>query len=249
MRCTLACIALTLAAAPAPVRSKPPRTGRELIGMMHARYAGTWYSTLTFVQRTTVPGRPVATWYEAAALPGRLRIDVAPIDSGNAFMFIGDSVHGFRNGQPRPAQETRNLLLTLGFDVYGQPVETTIAQLEAEKIDMSEIHADRWDGKRVWVVGAAKGDTTSNQFWVEQDRLLFVRLLQQLPARNGSAATMDARFNRYVRLAGGWLAINVVAMRNGKTVQEEDYTEMKADIPLGDSLWDTQAYHRPGWVR
>jgi hypothetical protein len=248
MRWTLACIALTLAAAPVPVKPKAPKTGVELLGRMHDRYAGKWYTTLTFVQRTTNPGRPVSTWYEAAALPGRLRIDIAPIDSGNAFMFIGDSTYSFSHGQLRGARQDRNLLLTLGFDVYGQPVATTVAQLEAEQIDLSKVRADKWEGKPVWVVGATAGDTTSNQFWVEQDRLLFVRLIQQTSGRGGSA-TMDARFNRYQRLGGGWLAINVVAMRNGKTIQEEDYTEMHANVPLGDSLWDTQTYHRPGWVK
>lgn len=250
MRWTLVCLALSLAAGAAPLAAQQaPRSGDELIERMHDRYAGKWYGTLTFVQKTTRPDRPVETWYEAAAIPGRLRIDVAPVDSGNAFMYIGDSLHSFRHGQPRPARADRNLLLTLGFDVYGQPTVTTIAQLRAEGIDLSKIRADQWEGKPVWVVGAPAGDTTSNQFWVEQDRLLFVRLLQAMPRPDGTRAMMDARFSKYQRLGGGWLAVNVVAMINGRIFQEEDYTEMRANVALSDSLWDTGTYRRPEWVR
>src|SRR5215475_10482911 len=53
-------------------------SGSALITAMHDRYADSWYRTLTFVQTTTLTrtGAPIIqTWYEAATLPGRLRID------------------------------------------------------------------------------------------------------------------------------------------------------------------------------
>ena len=57
---------------------------------MHERYAGKWYHNLTFMQTTTFPDQPAETWYEAGTIPGKLRIDIAPLDSMNAFMFVGD---------------------------------------------------------------------------------------------------------------------------------------------------------------
>ena len=57
-----------------------PPDGREILERMHARYAGQWFSTLTFEQATTVrapDGKETATtWYEAIQAPGRLRIDI-----------------------------------------------------------------------------------------------------------------------------------------------------------------------------
>ena len=246
MRWTVPLAALALSAL--PLQAQAPRTGEELITRMHDRYDGKWYRTLTFTQRTRRPGRPDQTWYEAAKIPGRLRIDVAPIDSSNAFMFVGDSVYGFRAGDPRPPRRDRNLLLTLGFDVYGQPPATTIEQLKEEGVDLSRIRRGTWQGRPVWIVGAAEGDSLSNQFWVDQARLLFVRLIQQVPAQNGKAI-LEAQFNQYRPLAGGWIAMNVIAKMDGKVVQEEDYTDVRANMPLPDSLFTTQGYHRPAWVR
>ena len=54
---------------------------------MHDAYAGKWYKTLSFVQKTSYPDARVETWYEAAEIPGKLRIDVAPIDSMKTILF------------------------------------------------------------------------------------------------------------------------------------------------------------------
>src|ERR1051325_395492 len=62
---------------PAPVPAM--NTGEAVVRAMHDRYAGKWYHTATFTQKTTttlVSGRDVVqTWYEAMQLPGKLRID------------------------------------------------------------------------------------------------------------------------------------------------------------------------------
>src|SRR6478735_157960 len=57
----------------------PPRSGTELVQQMHDRYAGKWYNALTFVQTTTFPDGRTETWYEAMTVPGKLRIDIAPV--------------------------------------------------------------------------------------------------------------------------------------------------------------------------
>lgn len=228
-----------------------PRSGEDLVQQMHRRYAGKWYRTITFVQTTSFPDKPAQTWYEAGTIPGRLRIDVAPVDSMNAILFVGDSTIVFKGGERAAAHQDRNLLSTLGFDVYGQPPDSTIAQLRAAGIDMSKVHEDRWNGAKVWVVGAAKGDTTTTQFWVEQDRLLFVRLIEVRPNRKdpeGPPNLLDVSFERYQPLGKGWVAPTVVIKLNGKEVQREEYADIRADVPLSPDLYDTRTYREPGWI-
>ncbi len=227
-----------------------PRTGGEVVRSMHARYAGRWYHTITFEQTTSFPRQPSETWYEAGTIPGKLRIDVAPTDSMNAFMFVGDSTIVFRGGQRAGARKDRNLLLTLGFDVYGQPPETTVHQLR-ESIDLGRVHEDRWNGTKVWVVGAEKGDTATSQFWVEQDRLLFVRLIEARANAKDSAGPpdlLDVTFERYQPLGHGWVATRVVIKLNGKEVQREEYRAISADVPLQANLYDTEKYQKPEWI-
>jgi hypothetical protein len=229
----------------------PPKSGEELVRQMHARYAGTWYHNLTFVQTTTFPNKPAETWYEAGTIPGKLRIDIAPLDSMNAFMYVGDSAIVFKGGKRVAAREDRNLLMTLGFDVYGQPPETTIEQLQAQSMDLSKIREDTWNGTKVWVVGAEKGDTTTNQFWIEQKRLLFVRLIQtHKSAKNpsGPPNLLDITFENYQPLAKGWVAPRCVIKVNGKEVQREEYRDIRADVKLPSDLYDTETYHQPTWI-
>lgn len=261
-RVSLSALALTLLAcapgarpAGTEVAAQPadtmPRDGTGVLDRMHARYDGKWYRTLTFIQTTSFPNRPTETWYEAGAIPGKLRIDVAPLENGNAFMYVGDSLVMFQGGQRVRAVKDRNLLMTLAFDVYGQPVATTAAQLREAGVDLSKVHSTTWQGRPAWVVGAENGDTTSAQFWIDQERLVFVRLLE--PQRNPNApdtppAIMDVEFNRYERLGGGWIAPEVIIRVNGKEVMREVYRDMKADVPLPADLYDTNTYRTPGWV-
>jgi len=228
-----------------------PRSGEELVRQMHDRYAGKWYHNLTFVQTTTFPDRPAETWYEAGTIPGKLRIDIAPLDSMNAFMYVGDSAIVFKGGKRVDARADRNLLMTLGFDVYGQPIETTIAQLKAQSVDLSKIREDSWKGTKVWVVGADKGDGTTNQFWIEQKRLLFVRLIESHKSQknpSGPPNILDISFEDYRPLAKGWVAPTCVIKVNGKEVQREAYRDIRADVKLQPDLYDTETYHRATWI-
>ena len=220
-----------------------PRSGEELVRQMHDQYAGKWYHNLTFAQTTTFPDRPAETWYEAGTIPGKLRIDIAPLDSMNAFMYVGDSAIVFKGGKRVDTRADRNLLMTLGFDVYGQPTETTIAQLKAQSVDLSKIREDSWKGTKVWVVGADKGDTTTNQFWIEQKRLLFVRLIESHPPK-----LLDITFEDYRALAKGWVAPTCVIKVNGKEVQREEYKDIRADVKLQPDLYDTKTYQRARWI-
>jgi hypothetical protein len=227
-----------------------PRSGDELLHQMHARYVGKWYHTVTFTQTTTFPGEPAETWYEAGSIPGKLRIDVAPLDSMTAILFVGDSTIVFKKGARVRARQDRNLLLTLGFDVYGQPPETTAAQLRTAGIDLTKLREDRWNGAKVWVVGADPGDTTTSQFWIEQDRLLFVRLIEATPAKQPGSPPdiLDVTFENYQPLAKAWVAPRVVIKLNGKEVQREEYRDMRADRALPPDLYDTQTYRKADWI-
>jgi hypothetical protein len=228
-----------------------PKSGEALVRQMHDRYAGKWYRNLTFVQTTTLPGRPQETWYEAGTIPGKLRIDIAPLDSMNAFMYVGDSAIVFQGGKRVSARQDRNLLMTLGFDVYGQPPETTIAQLEVQSVDLSKIREDSWKGTKVWVVGADKGDSTTNQFWIEQKRLLFVRLIQSRKSQKNPSSPpsiLDITFENYQPLAKGWVAPRCVIKVNGKEVQREEYKDIRANVKLQPDLYDPETYHRATWI-
>jgi hypothetical protein len=127
-----------------PALAADIKSGQDLIAAMHKKYAGKWYKTLTFVQKTTnykPDGTSTAeTWYEAMSLPGNLRIDIVPVEKGNGILFANGMVHSFRDGKLAGGRPFVHPLMVLGFDVYGQPVETTVEQVKGIGIDISVIH-------------------------------------------------------------------------------------------------------------
>lgn len=226
--------ALAIAGATAgSARAQAPTTGDQVVRAMHDRYQSKWYKTLSFSQKTTrrtpADTMVVETWYETAAVPGRLRIDIAP-RPGTSYIFANDSIYVTRKDSVLRRVAGRNPLLILGFDVYGQPAEKTLDVLHAEGFNTTPLHEDTWEGRPVYVVGAAKGDLHTRQFWVDKERLLFVRLLE--PSRGDSTKMDDTRFDDYRPLGGGWISALVESYSGGKLVQREEYSDIKADPPV-----------------
>jgi uncharacterized protein len=222
-----------------------PTDGTGVLRAMHDRYASTWYNTMSFTevaeQRADTGALTSEKWYEEGKLPGRLRIDVgAPasdtVTPHRIIICANDSFYIKTPGHPLVARAGRNLLLVLGFDVYKQPVERSVAALTAEGFDLRLVHKDTWQGKPVIVVGAAAGDTTSKQFWVDTQRMLFVRLLDTSHTLLG--ASTEALFDDYRQLGGGWIAADVHVRGNGIVHLHEIYSDMKANVDLPDSWFD-----------
>jgi outer membrane lipoprotein-sorting protein len=231
-------LSIALGTAPSP-------SGAEVIRSMHAKYNKTWYRQLSFVQRAIfADGRPEEEWWEAMKVPGRLRIDIAPVDSApRTIIYRGDSLYVFTKGQPGKPARSPNLLLVLGFDVYLQPPETTIGLLEHEGFDLSKSHEDTWEGRPAYVIGAAQGDLDSKQVWIDKERLVFLRLLEKRP--NGAA---DIRFSKYEKLGGGWIGTEVHFFTGGKETFTEIYRDWKINPAITDELFQVDQWKRPGWV-
>jgi hypothetical protein len=93
----------------------------------------------------------------------------------------------------------------------------------------------------VYVVGAAAGDSTHTQFWVDRERLVFVRMLQ--PAgRPGTTRMADSRFEDYRPVGGAWLSARVVFLVGGRPVWKEEYVEIRTDQPLDAALFDPRQF-------
>ncbi|NIM52483.1 MAG: outer membrane lipoprotein-sorting protein [Gemmatimonadales bacterium] len=228
------------------------RAGEDIVRAMHDRYAGKWYETLALVQTVnyydaeTGAYDSARVWYESIQLPGVVRSDVAPLDAGNRFLYKDETWYDFRADTVYSAQPGPHPLLLLGFDVYVQPVEETIAKLEQFRIDVSKVREDEWQGRGVYVVGSSSADDDSRQFWVDKEHLLFVRLLLTDPS---TKQTREVRFEGYERLGGGWIATEIVFMRGDRSTMVEQYNYWTIDVEFDPSLFTDTKGTRPKWVR
>ena len=236
----LSLILLTLFAV-SPLMAGDIRSGQELIAAMHKKYDGKWYKTLTFVQTTTnykPDGTPeVSTWYEALNAPGKLRIDITPLEKSDGILFVDGKVYSFKDGKLAGSRPFVHPLLILGFDVYTQPAETTIAQVLGMNIDMSTVHQEQWQGQTVYVVGAKQGDLATPQFWVTKKDLLFVRLFER--AGREKKSIHETQFNSYQKVkGGGWVSVEVQFFVDGKKATTEEYKDIQTGTKLSNDLWN-----------
>jgi hypothetical protein len=246
---TLALILLS----PALSAQAAPKTGAEVFQRMHDAYAGKWYHTLRFVQKTTQfrpdGSKVISTWYESlrhTSAGVQLRIDTGDPSVGNGVLFTADSTWSVRGGKLAGAQAGGNEFLPLIEGVYVQPVSRTLKELESTKVDMSKVATATWQGEPVWVIGVSSpNDTTAPQIWIEQKRLVMVRMLLSVAP---SLPPFDVHLDDYVPVGQGWLATKISMTSAGAPRQYEDYADWKVDIDLPATLFDPATWSSgPHW--
>jgi len=252
---TKLCVSLFLAIAcaltPPAMAAQTISDGAELLRAMHDRYQGNWYDTLTFTQKSTTlnadGSSKVETWYEAALLPGKLRVDIGPPSDGNGMLVADNVLTVFQKGKISATRPLVHILLVLGFDVYRQGAQTTIDQVKGEGFDLKKLRQDMWEGEPVYVVGADKGDLKSKQFWVDSKRLLFVRLIE--PGQRDPKTIEDTRFLDYRQLPTGWVAARVEFNVDGKLVFTEEYSDIQTNVKLDPAIFDFKQYNSQHWEK
>lgn len=233
------------------VSPQAPDDGLDVVEAMHARYHGVRAPSLTFVQET-VFHRPdgsvdTMTWYEAA-VPGKLRIDVAPVEAGNGVMYADGDRYTFRNGELVDRQPDVNSLLLLLMDVYQQPTARTAHTLDSLGFDLSVLREATWEGRPVWVVGGAEGDEASSAFWVDRERLVPVRIVQAL-GEGGGPPVLDAHVGGYTEIDGVWHESEIAIYVDGRLVQDERYRDVRPGVPVDSALFDASRWRQtaPYW--
>lgn len=237
-------VAALVLAAPAAAQVDPRVTDAEsLVRAMHARWNDQWYSSLTFTQTTTrvLPNDSVTVeeWREWGGIPGRLRIEMGPRELGRTVIYNRDSTFVLDQNRVVRRVDRWNDLMILGFDVYKQPPERTLEQLRRAGYDLSRFHVDSLDGVPVYVVGAARGDTTTKQFAIEADRLLFIRIVDPIPNQPGK--TQQIWFRRYEPAGQAWIAPEVEVLVDGRRVFHETYSDIRIGAPVDERLFDPDA--------
>jgi outer membrane lipoprotein-sorting protein len=227
-------------------------TGEQILRDMHDHYAGKWYRTMTFVQKTTVYDstgkQTVSTWYESITLPGTIRIDFGSPADGNGVLATRDSTFIVQKGAVTARRPGGNILLTLAFDVYAGPVDQTIGDVRGAGYDLSKVHRDTWQGKPVYVVGADSGNLNVPQFWIDPKEQVLLRIFT--PVRAGSTEMRDIRFEQWRPIGGGMIAPHVDMFGRGTRQRTEDYSEIKTNVQFSPDLFDvTKWMTAPNWAK
>ena len=165
--------------------------------------------------------------------PNDFRIDFGNPDSGNAVIFKNDSSYLFRGGKKvRVSPDEDDLLFLLG-GMYFYPFDEVITKMKSFGYDLDKGHEDTWKGKKVYVIGAGKGEYSVNQLWVEKENYSPVRMIKY---ENNSK--QEAYFENHTKLGGGFTETLVHFFINDKLIQVEKYHDLKGDVEIDPAIFD-----------
>ncbi len=235
--------------ATAPVPAAPAIVdGEGVLRAMHSRYAGRWYTSLQIALSNTlfgIDGRQTrSSWREFLGVPGQQRIDYLPLTQQSGVLYTAGRIYSFVDGKRSAVQAGWNPLTLLVADVYAQAVDTTMRQLDSLGFDLSKVRADYWGGDRVWIVGAAAGDSTTSQFWIDSDSLIVERVIQS-EKRGTRVLVSDVRFAAYSDAGGFPVAREMTVYRDGRLVLRQNYSDVKVNVPLPAELFDPAKFSSP----
>jgi hypothetical protein len=220
-------------------------TSAKLIQQMHERYAGKWYKTLTFQQTNTFytsgGKEEKSQWMQRMSVPGRLRIDFLPLSTKSGLLIQNNRVITFDNGRRVDSRRAIQPVLTLTGDVYAIPPSTTLRRLDSLGVDLDKFHEEKWEGKRVFVMGAEQGDLASSQVWVEADRLLLLRFIQR-DKRGDRTVITDTHVADYREVDGFSVAFEFTSYRDGKVFFQEKYDNLKVNEPISADVFDASKW-------
>jgi hypothetical protein len=148
-------------------------------------------------------------------------------------LFIADSTYTIHGGAVAVSGRDPNRFFLLRFDVYVDPVEKTLATLRGRGFDLTKGYDWVSDGRDVYVVGAGPMDDRTKQFWIDKERLVVVRQVDDL-----SGHKLELRYQNFRPIANGWIPTQVEWLEDDHRVMLEQYDDIKADVPLDSALFD-----------
>ena len=233
---------------PTPVESKGNKptsvstaklaTGPAVFRAMHDRYDGKYLKSLSFLQNntsyTTTGDERKSQWYVHIAVPGKMRIAFLPSPQRSGLVQVGDRVASFDNGMRVDFRPAVNPMLLLTTDVFVAPIATIMKGLDSLRIDPDVMHLDDFNGRPVYVIGAKDGDTTSNQAWVDRERLQLLRVIQRDKAGTRTIVS-DTQVRNYKNIEGFDVPTEVLVLRNGRPALREQFSDIRVneEFPAG----------------
>ena len=209
----------------------------EVLQKMYERYAGKWMHSFTFNQTTENYRNDslikTSTWYEAIVYPYNFRIDFGNKEDGNAAIFTKDSIYDFRKGKlVRTSVNDDDLTFLLG-GMYFLPFDTVKAKFTAYGYNLNKFYETTLGGSPVYVIGADNAGETSNQVWIDKEKLLVVKFIRYTDGQKE-----EGIFGGHKQFGSAWSETSCSFYIDGKLFQKEFYHDCKANEDVDLKIFD-----------
>ncbi|MES2523527.1 MAG: hypothetical protein V4617_12560 [Gemmatimonadota bacterium] len=231
---------LAMLVVPAALTSAEPRSTSDVVRAMHGAYAGKWWRTLTFRQKSMFfeanGTMRVEYWTEAEEAPGKLRVVTEPASDGNVRLYTRDSTYTYARGALVSATPGRHPLVMMLSDVYAVAPSVTMSRMRELLIDTTQFRREQWQGRPVFVMGKLLIGARSREAWIDAERLVLVRLIQS--STTARFKVLEYRIGGHRRAAGGWLEQWLETWEDGRLAFREEYERELINPTLDPRLFD-----------
>lgn len=204
------------------------KAGKDVINYMHQKYKQGPCKAYTFSQKNTHYRNDSAIgnseWHEYVEFPDKFRIDFGKSEDGNFVIFKNDSAYHYKTNQLKKTKQDSSILLLLLGGMYYRELADVYARLEKEHYNTEILSTQKWKKLSVYVIGAKKGDTLSNQIWVDKNMFRVIRIIEKMDSKH----PMDITFDAFQKNCNGYTETKVTFKRHGKIEQVEEYYDIKA---------------------
>ena len=214
----------------------------DLLTAMNEKYKGKWFDQFTFVQEThgiddNGKEKDNSIWHEAIDYPKNFRIDYGPLSDGNSSIYANDSAWVFRKHELQKIKYSPKEFLLMKGGLYHLTVKETINQLTNYGYDCLKFRTDELNGRKVFVIGADKGDLKSKQFWLDTEHFYMVRRIYTQETK-----VVDVVYSNHIASNGGWVEQIVKFWVDKKYVQVEYYREINTNPNLDAAVFNPDLY-------
>lgn len=204
------------------------------------RYNGKWFKQIKFSHTTSFYENDSVTrtesWIEEYNYPSQLIIKTNAENSSDGQLYRNDSIYIFEDNVITLKKKMTHDLVILSLDIYSMPLDEIMNRFESLDYDISKFRVDTYNGRKVYVIGADKGDNNINQIWYDAENLLLIKMIKNTP--NG---LHEISLNNYINIDGqGWIEQEMVVKINSKLFLTEKYYNIqipegsKSDIKVSD---------------
>ncbi len=226
-----------------------PRNGLEVVGAMRRAHPAGGLKFVAFnleISEMRADSTVQRTAAGVIGFPGRSRVAYQPASRKNAIVRDRERLAVFEAGKRVSYVSRVDVAHLLAYDVFAQRVDSTILWLDIARVRLGFARRDRWDGRDVWVVGAEEGDTTSTQFWVDDDRWRVLRVIQRDPRR--PSVVLDVRYREFDTVMRVPFPKRIEIYRDGRHAETHFLSDVVANPKLPSRAFDLQRWRdvKPG---
>jgi hypothetical protein len=132
-------------------------------------------------------------------------------------------------------------MLLLTADIFVRPDSESARLVAAEGFDLAIARRDTWEGRPVWVMGAAAGDSTSDQIWVDAARMVPLRVVQN-EKRGSRTVITDTRLSHFLDVGGFPIAMQIELRRDGRLYFREELSNVRVNEPQDEAMFDPASW-------